>query len=158
MDLLLSRWKRDLIVLLLAGMAGGCVGEVEVCLGSVSGVNLKNVHGKSLTVDVTINIENHSPRKIIVRKLHSDIYIGTQKAGNITTEEKVVIPPFSNKNYIIPLKIEHEDVLAVGKVLLVSLLREGGIRLQMTGTMHVRSGIFLKKIRFDEKDEVPLLR
>ena len=145
-------------VLLLLVLLTGCTGEIEVHPGKISEVSVKEFHDEIILLDVIMSIENKSSHKIVVRKLTSDIFVASDKIGTVTTEEKVIITPESVGEYRVPVKIEHEDFGKITKSLLASVFHGGRIDMEMKGVLYVRSGLLFKKIRFNEKQQVPVFR
>ncbi len=135
-----------------------CSEVPDVKPGNISNITLREIRDRTIRLDVDLTIVNNSSRRIVVRKLISDIMLDAGKIGTVTVEKKVVIHPGTVQEYSVPVKIEHESFGRIGKILLGSLFHGGRINLEMKGTLYVRSGIWMKKIRFDRKQEVPLMR
>ncbi len=135
----------------------GCA-DIDVQPGKISKIAVREIDEGVVLLDVDITIANHSARKIVVRQLSSDIFLETEKLGNVTTQKKVVIPSSTEQIYRVPVKVEHENIGKIGKVLVGSVFHGGRIEIEMRGVLQIRSGIILKKIRFDRKQKVPLLR
>ena len=146
-----------LFVFSLGWVLTGC-SDIDVQPGKISKITVRKIGDGVILLDVDIAIVNHSTRKIVVRQLSSDIFLETEKIGNVTTEEKVFISSSTEQIYRVPVKVEHENIGKIGKVLVGSVFHGGRIELEMKGVLQIRSGIILKKIRFDQKQKVPLLR
>ncbi len=135
-----------------------CSGMWDVQPGNISSVKIKELHDGFILLDIVMDIENNSSRKVIVRNVSADIYINSTKAGTITTEEKLIMPPESDEKYSIPLKIQHENMGIIWKALFVSAFHNGRIDIEIKGNLCVRSWILFKNIHFDKKSKVPVFR
>ncbi len=150
--------KTFLYLLFLGLIITGCSENIDVRPGKVSGITVREIHNGFFLLDVKMYMENNTTHKIVVRKLSSDVFVESEKIGTVTTQEKVTIMPDSEKEYKVPVKVSHENPGKIGRILLNSVFHGRRLKLEMRGILYIRSGIIIKKIHFDEKQEVPVFR
>ncbi len=102
--------------------------------------------GKMLvTVDVMLRNTRH--RTLVVRGMEASLMVGGKEAGGVVLKKKIKIPGEKEALYHVPLEIRLQGV---GNAL-KSLWDGSGGQMHLKGIIKVRSGIFCRKIPFDER-------
>lgn len=98
--------KFSFLALVFLLLLSGCARYNDIAINGVSDIKFKGMKDGVLYLDISFNISNPNPRKIVIRRFEFKAWLNNRKLGTLKSADKVVIAPEKQADYLIPVTIK----------------------------------------------------
>lgn len=126
--------------------------------GDIEKITVDKVSLEGVNLNVFLNIENPNPYKIKIKKYYFDISLENKKIGEISSENRIVIPKKSTGAYKFPLNIKFKEMLMPAIISVIKIFSKREINVSAKGIIKAKALIFSKTIEIDKTKKVKIFK
>ena len=143
--------KKYLVAVLLAVsfVLTGCLKFENIELVSIKNVTYREFKDNVLRIDVEAVINNPNRFKVKVKEANLDLMFNDQVLGTVTQLEQIELAGGVQNNYTLQIAVEMKD-LQSNLVALFRLLMNESKKLNLSGTLYVKSFLFTKTVYLEK--------
>lgn len=143
------RLAKLVIAMLIALTVASCSSYKDITIEKVSNVNVKEINGSSIIVDLNLQVNNPTGSRVKLNEVNLDIIKKDAKFAHISSVGKVVVPAHSVSERTLTLEVRITNILSSGMMLLGKKLNPDDFT--ANGYIKVSSFPFSKKIKVENQ-------
>ena len=137
------------VLLIVSCSLTGCLKFENIELVSIKNVTYKEFKNNVLKIDVEAVINNPNRFKVKIKEANLDLMFNDQVLGSVTQLEQIELAGGVQNNYTLQIAVEMKD-LQSNLVALFRLLMNESKKLNLSGTLHVKSFLFTKTVYLEK--------
>lgn len=144
-----------LLIIISTFFMVGCTEVQDAEIGDIEGLKVSNISGNSVTLEMLVPIHNPNSFRFKITNIDLDVEINGSVVGNISNNNKIVVPAKSYHKHKIKLDVKLKDALQGGAVIFNTLMGRSQ-KLTLKGFIKARAFVITKKIEVEKTKEISL--